>query len=87
LRGDHQLQRGDVDLILTNPRPRQPGQAGWKLLTDERLELAVPPGHRLAIAAQNATRPLGLAWITGRQLPGMAEAFRGWLISSAPRSW
>jgi LysR family transcriptional activator of glutamate synthase operon len=161
-----QLLRGDVDLILTSPRPRRP-EVSWELLTDERLELAVPPGHRLAvrrrirlaevaaepfvaltvtsefrelsdglcreagfspavafeaddvatvralvgaglgiailpalhqpaasgapatlaIAAQDAARPVGLAWIAGRQLPAMAEAFRGWLISSAPRGW
>ena len=161
------LLRGDVDLILTSPRPRLPEQAGWELLADERLELAVPPGHRLAarrrirlaevaaepfvalattsefrelsdrlcreagfspavafeaddvatvralvgagvgiailpalhqpaargapatltIAAQHATRPIGLAWIAGRQLPALAEAFRGWLISSASRAW
>jgi LysR family transcriptional regulator, transcription activator of glutamate synthase operon len=159
-----QLLRGDVDLILTSPRPRLPEQIDWELLADERLELAVPPGHRLAarqrirlaevadepfvalavtsefrelsdrlcreagfspavafeaddvatvralvgaglgiailpvlhqpaapgapatlaIAARDATRPLGLAWIAGRQLPGLAEAFRAWLISSAP---
>ena len=41
----------------------------------------------LAIAAQDAARPVGLAWIAGRQLPAMAETFRGWLISSAPRGW
>lgn len=160
-----QLLRGDVDLILTSPRPRLPEQVSWELLADERLELAVPPGHQLAarqriqlaevaaepfvalavtsefrelsdrlcreagfspavafeaddvatvralvgaglgiailpalhrpaasgtpatlsIAAQDATRPVGLAWIAGRQLPGLAEAFRDWLISSAPR--
>jgi LysR family transcriptional regulator, transcription activator of glutamate synthase operon len=40
----------------------------------------------LAIADQDATRPLGLAWIAGRQLPGLADAFRAWLISTAP-SW
>jgi len=161
-----QLLRGDVDLILTGPRPRLP-EVSWELLTDERLELAVPSGHRLAarrrirlaevaaepfvalavtsefrelsdrlcreagyspavafeaddvatvralvgaglgiailpalhqpaasgapatlaIAAQDAARPVGLAWIAGRQLPAMAETFRGWLISSAPRGW
>ena len=159
-----QLRRGDVDLIVTSPRPRPAEQVSWELLTDEQLELAVPPGHRLAasqrvrlaevaaepfvalavisefrevsdrlcreagfspavafeaddvatvralvgaglgvailpaphqpvgpgaaatlaIAAPNATRPVGLAWITGRQLPVLAEAFRRWLISSAP---
>jgi len=159
-----QLLNGDVDLILTSPRPRRPEQVSWELLTDERLELAVPPGHRLAarrrirlgevaaepfvalavssefrevsdrmcreagfspavafeaddvatvralvgaglgiailpalhqpaasgapaalaIAARHATRPIGLAWIAGRQLPAIAEAFRVWLISSAP---
>jgi DNA-binding transcriptional LysR family regulator len=40
----------------------------------------------LAIAGQDATRPLGLAWIAGRQLPGLAEAFRAWLTSALP-SW
>jgi LysR family transcriptional regulator, transcription activator of glutamate synthase operon len=162
-----QLLRGDVDLILTSPRPWLPEQVSWELLVDERLELAVPPGHRLAarrrirlaevaaepfvalavtsefrelserlcreagfspavafeaddvatvralvgaglgiailpalhqpaapgapatlaIAAKGAARPVGLAWIAGRQLPGLAEAFRGWLISSAARGW
>ena len=38
----------------------------------------------LAIAAQDATRPVGLAPIEGRQLPALAEAFRRWLISSRP---
>jgi LysR family transcriptional regulator, transcription activator of glutamate synthase operon len=162
-----QLLSGDVDLILTSPRPRRPEQVSWELLADERLELAVPPGHRLAarrrvrlaevaaepfvalavssefrevsdrlcreagfspavafeaddvatvralvgaglgiailpalhqpaasgapatlaIAAQHATRPIGLAWIPGRQLPAIAGAFRAWLISSAPSGW
>jgi LysR family transcriptional regulator, transcription activator of glutamate synthase operon len=162
-----QLVRGDVDLILTGPRPRLPEEIGWELLADERLELAVPLGHRLAgrrrirlaevadepfvalavtsefrelsdrlcrdagfspavafeaddvatvralvgsglgvailpalhqsaapgapatlaIAAEDATRPVGLAWIAGRQLPALAEVFRDWLISSAPRGW
>jgi hypothetical protein len=31
----------------------------------------------------DATRPLGLAWIAGQQLPGLADAFRAWLISAA----
>jgi LysR family transcriptional regulator, transcription activator of glutamate synthase operon len=162
-----QLLRGDVDLILTSQRPRLPEQVSWERLGDERLELAVPHGHRLAarkriglaevatepfvalsvtsefrelsdrlcreagfspaiafeaddvatvralvgaglgvailpaqhqpaasgapatlaITARDATRPLGLAWIAGRQLPGLAEAFRGWLIASPPRQW
>jgi LysR family transcriptional regulator, transcription activator of glutamate synthase operon len=159
------LVGGDVDLILTSPRPRLAEQTGWEPLADERLELAVPPGHRLAtrrrirlaevatepfvaltvtsefralsdrlcraagfspavafeaddvatvralvgaglglailpalhqpaastaaatlaIADPDAARPIGLAWIAGRQLPAMAEAFRGWLVSSTPR--
>lgn len=161
------LLGGDADLILTSPQPRLPGQAGWELLASERLELAVPPGHRLAsrrrtelaevaaepfvavaetsefrelsdrlcgqagfspavafeaddvatvramvgaglgvailpalhqpaapgapatlaITAQGAARPVGLAWIAGRQLPALAEAFRRWLIAAAPRNW
>jgi LysR family transcriptional regulator, transcription activator of glutamate synthase operon len=163
----HELLRGDADLILTSPQPRLSDRVGWKLLANEKLELSVPPGHRLAsrqrirlaevaaepfvalamtsefrelsdrlcreagfspavafetddvatvralvgaglgiailpalhqpatteapatlvIAAQDATRPVGLAWIKGRQLPGLAEAFRDWVISSASRSW
>jgi LysR family transcriptional activator of glutamate synthase operon len=162
-----QLLRGAVDLILISPQPRLPEQVGWELLADERLELAVPPGHRLAarrrirlaevaaepfvavaqtsefrelsdrlcreagfspavafeaddvatvralvgaglgiailpalhqpaassapptlaITAQDATRPIGLAWIAGRRLPAIAEAFRGWLTSSTSRGW
>lgn len=160
------LENGDVDLILTSPRPRPPDQLIWEPLAAERLELAVPPGHplaarkrirlpevagepfvalsgvsefreisdrlcreagyspavafeaddvatvralvgaglgvailpavhwppasgdpaTLAIAGQDATRPIGLAWMSGRQLPALADAFRAWLISTAP-SW
>jgi LysR family transcriptional regulator, transcription activator of glutamate synthase operon len=160
------LENGDVDLILTSPRPRPSDRVVWEPLASERLELAVPPDHplaardqvrlaevaaepfvalsgisefreisdrlcgeagfspavafeaddvatvralvgaglgiailpalhqppasgapaALAIAEQDATRPLGLAWIAGRQLPGLADAFRVWLISAAP-SW
>jgi LysR family transcriptional regulator, transcription activator of glutamate synthase operon len=159
-----ELLRGNTDLILTSPRPRLPEQTGWELLVDERLELAVPPGHRLAarrrvrlaevaaepfvaltvtsefrdlsdrlcreagfapsvafeaddvatvralvgaglgiailpalhqpaassapatvaIAGQNAARPVGLAWIAGRKLPALAETFRAWLVGSGP---
>jgi LysR substrate binding domain-containing protein len=40
----------------------------------------------LAIAGQDATRPVGLAWMPGRQLPALADVFRTWLITTAP-SW
>jgi DNA-binding transcriptional LysR family regulator len=40
----------------------------------------------LAIAGQDATRPVGLAWIPGQQLPALADAFRTWVVSAAP-SW
>jgi DNA-binding transcriptional LysR family regulator len=160
------LENGDVDLILTSPRPRM--QAAWEPLASERLELAVPPDHQLAdrerarlaevasepfvalsaasefreisdqlcreagfspvvafeaddvatvhalvgaglgiavlpamhrppapgtvrtlaIDGQDATRPVGLAWIAGRSLPAMAGTFRSWLIETAPsRGW
>ena len=41
------LQNGEVDLLLTSPRPRL-GSIGWRRLGEERLELAVPAEHRLA---------------------------------------
>jgi DNA-binding transcriptional LysR family regulator len=33
----------------------------------------------LAIAGRGASRPLGLAWLAHRRLPGITEAFRTWL--------
>jgi DNA-binding transcriptional LysR family regulator len=42
-----ELRDGDVDLILTSPRPEDPS-IGWHELATEPLRLAVPPGHRLA---------------------------------------
>lgn len=33
----------------------------------------------LAIAGRRASRPLGLAWLAHRRLPGITEAFRTWL--------
>ena len=41
------LRAGDVDAILTSPRPDDPA-VGWHPLATEPLRLAVPPGHRLA---------------------------------------
>lgn len=41
------LRSGDVDAILTSPRPDDPA-VGWHPLATEPLRLAVPPGHRLA---------------------------------------
>lgn len=42
-----QLRAGDVDVILTSPRPTQPG-IGWLRLGTEPLRLVVPSGHPLA---------------------------------------
>jgi DNA-binding transcriptional LysR family regulator len=151
------LQDGEIDLLLTSPRPRL-GAIGWRRLGEERLELAVPAEHRLAdlrrvrlsevarepfivlgpttefraisdrlcrkagfsptialetdevataralvsagfgvailpplhhpssdappaiaIAAAEASRTFGLAWIAGRRLPAIADALRSWL--------
>jgi LysR family transcriptional regulator, transcription activator of glutamate synthase operon len=157
------LRNGEVDLILTSPRPRLSERVGWKLLSNEPLVLAVPPDHRLAgrrrvklsevaaepfvtldatsefrqisdrlchqagftptvafeagevatvralvaaglaiailpilhaapgqppapapaIAESGASRPLGVAWLAHRRLPGAAEAFRTWLSDAA----
>jgi len=40
------LREGAVDLLIS-PRPGDP-DLGWRALGNERLQLAVPPGHRLA---------------------------------------
>src|SRR4051812_18152871 len=40
------LRDGGVDLLIT-PRPGDPGLT-WHVLGGERLQLVVPPGHRLA---------------------------------------
>lgn len=42
-----QLRAGDVDLILTSPRPDDP-EIEWKPLGREPLRAVVPPGHPLA---------------------------------------
>jgi LysR family transcriptional regulator, transcription activator of glutamate synthase operon len=41
------LDRGEVDLVLTSPRPPEPDLA-WRALRTEHLYLAVPAGHALA---------------------------------------
>jgi len=41
------LRSGDVDAILTSPRPEDPA-IGWHALATEPLRLAVAPGHPLA---------------------------------------
>lgn len=45
------LDRGAVDLVITAPRPPDPGLA-WRALRTEHLYLAVPAGHRLAHRAR-----------------------------------
>lgn len=45
------LDRGTVDLVITAPRPPEPGLA-WRALRTEHLYLAVPAGHRLARRAR-----------------------------------
>jgi LysR family transcriptional regulator, transcription activator of glutamate synthase operon len=42
-----------------------------------------PPAPAPAIAEPGASRPLGVAWLAHRRLPGAAEAFRTWLIDTA----
>ncbi len=153
------LLDGEIDLLLTSPKPRLSSPVGWKHLGDEPLELVMPQEHRLAarehvhiaefasdpfilldrttefrtisdrlcqragfaptvaletdqiataralvgaglgvailptrhdsgpadpatatIDDSGATRPFGLAWISGRRLSGTAEALRTWLI-------
>lgn len=41
------LEQGEVDLVITSPRPQGPRLA-WRPLRRERLYLAVPVGHRFA---------------------------------------
>ena len=48
----------------------------------------VVAGTSVALSDTGAGRPLGLAWMTHRQLPGPAEAFRTWLIGyTATEPW
>lgn len=48
--GSSLVAQGAVDLEITARRPRNPA-VRWDRLFSQRLELAVPPGHRLAGAA------------------------------------
>lgn len=60
-----QLRAGDVDLILTSPRPDDPA-IGWHPLASEPLRLAVGPGHPLA-----ARRRVRLAEVAGEPFVAM----------------
>ena len=61
-----------------------------RALVGAGLGVAILPTHQasspqtsppvLAIAEREVSWPLGLAWLTHRSLPGIAEAFRTWLI-------
>jgi DNA-binding transcriptional LysR family regulator len=42
------LDENEVDLLFTSQRPDLSEPVGWRPLVEERLELAVPPDHRLA---------------------------------------
>ena len=155
------LDDREVDLLFTSQAPVLDEQVSWQVLLQERLELAVPPGHRLAqrkkarlgevasepfvvlgadsgfrqitdqlcaragfspvvafesgelatvralvasglgvgivpvarrawapgpapqlaIADAGAQRPIGMAWATGREVPGASAAFRHWLLA------
>jgi DNA-binding transcriptional LysR family regulator len=41
------LDENTVDLLFTSQRPHLSEPVGWKQLVQERLELAIPPDHRL----------------------------------------
>ena len=55
------LAAGAVDLAITSARPA--GEFGWHPLQDERLVLAVPPGHRL-----RTRKRVALEELSGEQL-------------------
>jgi DNA-binding transcriptional LysR family regulator len=40
-------------------------------------------GHLVPLTDPGASRLLGLSWLTHRQLPGPAEAFKSWLVAHA----
>jgi DNA-binding transcriptional LysR family regulator len=42
------LDEREVDLLFTSQRPHLSEPVAWRVLLQERLELAVPPDHRLA---------------------------------------
>jgi LysR family transcriptional regulator, transcription activator of glutamate synthase operon len=62
------LRDGGVDLLIT-PRPGDP-ELGWHALGRERLELVVPPGHRLA-----GRRRVRLAEASGERFVMLKHAF------------
>jgi LysR family transcriptional activator of glutamate synthase operon len=63
------LRSGEIDLLLTSPRPRLRIPISWQPLGVERLELAVPPGHHLA-----ARRRLRLAEAADEPFVVLGEA-------------
>jgi LysR family transcriptional regulator, transcription activator of glutamate synthase operon len=54
---EEQVVQGHADMAITSPRPE--GLA-WHLLTTERLRLAVPAGHRLAVVGARQQREVSL---------------------------
>lgn len=64
-----QLRAGDVDLILTSPRPDDP-EIEWKPLGREPLRAVVPPGHPLA-----ARKRIRLADVTEERFVAMKPEY------------
>lgn len=68
------LERGEVDLVITSPRPSAPGLA-WRALRTEHLYLAVPAGHRLARRKRVRIEEAGAEpFVATRQGTGLRES-------------
>ncbi|MBR7834101.1 LysR family transcriptional regulator [Actinospica durhamensis] len=68
------LERGEVDLVITSPRPADPGLA-WRALRTEHLYLAVPAGHRLAHRRRVRIEDAGTGpFVATRQGTGLRES-------------
>lgn len=68
------LDRGEVDLVITSPRPPDPDLA-WRALRTEHLYLAVPAGHRLAARRRMRMQEASdESFLATRQGTGLREA-------------
>lgn len=71
------VREGRADLAVTSPRPAG-GDLGWHRLQEEKLYLAVPPGHRLAARARvrlaSAAAESFIALDPSTELRGLTDA-------------
>lgn len=68
------LERGEVDLVITSPRPPDPSLS-WRALRTEHLYLAVPTGHRFAARKRvRMEEAAAESFVATRQGTGLRES-------------